>query len=76
MPIKNHAAIDPADTNAIAAADIDTLVVIDKLQLLYRQSLHAVYSAIVAASFWVALMWSVATTNALYLCKYSQTRMA
>jgi diguanylate cyclase (GGDEF)-like protein len=57
----------PSGAGGPDVLDIDTLVVIEKVQLLYRQSLHAVFFSIVAASFWVAMMWSVASRNALVM---------
>ncbi|MBL8513690.1 MAG: GGDEF domain-containing protein [Betaproteobacteria bacterium] len=37
----------------------------DKIRLLYRQSFQGVFSSLVAAGFWMALMWSHAARNAL-----------
>ena len=67
MQTNNHTGLDSAETCEHAVRDIDTLVVTDKLQLLYRQSLHGVFSSTVAASLWVATMWSVATRTTLTL---------
>ena len=67
MPTENDAGPNTAESFESAIGDIDTLVVADKLQLLYRQSLHTVFSSLVAASLWATIMWPVATRATLTL---------
>ncbi len=65
MTTIKHAAPASARTGEPADLDFDTLVVIDKVQLLYRQSLHAVFFSLIAATFWTSIMWPVASRAAL-----------
>ncbi|MEQ1515283.1 MAG: GGDEF domain-containing protein [Usitatibacteraceae bacterium] len=53
------------EADELADADLEVLVNIDKLQLLYRQSLHSVFASVVAASLWAAVMWLYAPRTAL-----------
>jgi diguanylate cyclase (GGDEF)-like protein len=53
--------IDPADASASHRARARS----DQLRLLFRQSAHAVYMALVGASLWLALIWQAAERSAL-----------
>ncbi len=57
--------LNQQQSDELAVADIEVLVTIDKLQLLYRQSLHGVFFSIIAATLWAALMWSGEIRGAL-----------
>ncbi len=46
-------------------ADIDKLVHIDKLQLLYKQSLQSVFALMMAGAIWAGMMWPVANPKHL-----------
>ena len=54
---------DAAAEPGAGIPDLDQLVTIDKLQLLYRQSLHAVFFSIVAAVIWVSIVWPAANQH-------------